>query len=767
MPLDVYIRVAIDGLELDLGKTEDLNLAINYSLEDPENFQNKKPSNAFNITFPATVVNDRIANLYHNPSVEDMSAGEHYRGNRPGLIEANGQELINGKAFLVGSRRASLPTSHEFNFYANNADWIIDMKEMTLYDVYQDLSFIFTKDLIETSWDFDGSDKDLPYVFMPVRYGDQLGEFQVIDANGRLVQVLQDYDMFPEYMKPSLSKYFTLYRAFKLLGYRIQSEFMDLEYFRRQVMPWTWGSFLRSDGTLLDNLDFLAKAYGEVTILDADFTGFLDVQAINDTLNGAFNNNGVYEYDNATFEMRWTYLPQFNYGTLIAVFHFAAFIHAVATANSNVEVRIQWFKNGIRVMHGADNGNGTELLVIKAPTVGRRERSLEVEDFAQFEVNPGDVISAKIYAHTFDSGQGIARLHITVDAIELEYFRIPLGGTINFANYTGFKRWKILDFLAGVVDEFNLAIQTDPIEKVVYIEPMHPFYLENDPTDFVPSADPRGGFIAYFSGRWLDWTDKLDQEKDGELILYSDTDREWRQAYKDDPNDGALKTIQDRNVNRLAMAKYVFPDRFKANPSDDKTKPTHENRFFAPMMHMFFSAWTGLSANPAFVPQIPVLMPENISNTSRDEAQNTFEPKSAYYKGIQASWGWVWDGQVRLGFPFGFAVNYTTGGENDPILSYADEVIIYNGDGTPAVIGKGLMRRFFLQRLEIMRNGQFWTANFKLNNNDISNFLHREHIIVAGERWELVEIHNYQPTKEQTTECFLRKWSPIRNIPNG
>lgn len=759
MPLNVYINISIDGQALDLGKVEELPLALNYSLEDPENFQSKKPSTAYNIKVPATLQNDRVANTYHNPSIEDMTAGEVFRGNRPALIEANGQELLKGRAFLVNAQHASLPTAYEFNFYGNNGDWVIDLKDLTFHDIWHDLTFLFTKEVMETSWDFDGTDPLLPYVFMPVRYGDPLGEFQVIDPlTNRLTQIIEDYDMYPEYMRPSLSKYYTMWRAFKTLGYRIQSEFLDLPYFRRQVMPWTWGGFLRSDGTELDNLDFLAKAYGEVTLLDADFTGFLDVQTINDSLNGAFDNNGVYEYDPATFEMKWTYLPTFNYGTLVATFHFAAFVSAVATANSDVELRIQWFKNGVKFDHGPDNGNGTELLVLNAPAVGRREQSLEVEDFASIEVNPGDVISAKIYAHTFDSRAGIARLHVTVDAFELDYFRIPLGGTINFANYTGLKKWKFLDFLAGVVDEFNLCIQTDPIDKVIYIEPMHPYSLTND------MSAKAGG---YFNGDWLDWEEKHDLSQQSEIILYSDTDREMRFAYKDDANDGALKTIQDRNVNRLAMAKYVFPDRFKVNPSDDKTKPTHENRFFAPQMHMEFVAWKGLSADANYVPQIPVLMPENISNASRDEAQNTFEPKSVYYEGADNTIGWIWDGVVTLGFPQGYAVLYKPGGENKPILSYADEVILYNTDGTPNTIGKGLMRRFFLQRLEIMRNGQFYTTFFKLNNNDISNFLHREHIICRGERWELVEIRGYQPLKEQSTECFLRRFSPVRNISNG
>lgn len=754
MPLNRYIEIKIDGQDLDVGSIEDLPLSISYALEDRENFQEKKSSAVYNLIVPATVTNDQIGNTFYNPSIEDLSDGQLFRSNRPAVIACNGQELLVGKAFLVGAKHAAVPVSYEFNFYGDNGDWLIDLKETTLYDCYQDIVFIFTKQLIIDSWDYDGTDKLLPYVFAPIRYGEQLPAFQVVDGAGRVVQTIEDYNMTPDYMKPSMSKYWTLWRGFKILGYRIQSDFMDSEYFRRQVMPWTWGSFLTSPDTQLDNLDFLAKsANGDINNLgtNGEYFGLdpaiIDVRAYNDSINGAFDNQGVYDYDTGTFTMNWTYLPAFNYGTLLATFHFMAFIEATATKNSAVELRIQWFKNGVRVIHGTnDNGNGNELVDLDASLIGPRATFVgQVDDFAEFEVNPGDVISAQIYARVFNSGTGYGAFHMTIDAFELDFFRIPLGGTINFANYTGFKRFKFLDFLSGIIDEFNLVVATDPINKVVYFEPMHPYSLTND------FSVKTGG---YFNGNWIDWSYKQDLSKVSQLKLFSDYEREVSFRYKDDPQDGSLKVVQDRNVNTMALAKYVLPDRFKTG------KREIENRFFGPTMHMDFVAWKGLSSDVNFTPQLIILLPENIANTSRDAAQNVFIPKSVYYEGIEPNTGWFFDGVRVLGMPLMYAVYYRPGGEDKPILSYADEVC--NEDATAVTpIGKGLMRRFFFQRLEIMRNGQYYETYFHLNNNDIANRLHREHIIIDGNRWELVEINEYHPLKEESTKCFLRKWSAI------
>lgn len=747
MPLSKYIRVAVDDQELDLPPIEELAISISYKLEDPENFQSKKSSEAFDMVFPATTNNQQIANAFHNPDVEDLTTAEIFRSNRAGYIEANGYELLIGKAFLHSAKHDRMPLDYEYSFYGNNADWLIDLRESTLFDFLKHLQFTFTKANIVASWQFDGNDETLPYVFAPVRYGLPMDDY--VPSVG-LPQ--SDRNMKPEYMRPALSKYWILYWGFKSLGYKIESDFLDTEYFRRQVMPWTWGNFLFSEGTRLNTLDFLAKGTQIVEKLNEDFTSYWDVMASNDSIDGAFDNNGVYTYVNP--EMKWTYLPAFSYGPLDAHFYFNMSITAVATANSDVEARIQWFKNGVRVINNInDNGNGTLLLLLEAPTIGRRDYIGVVEDFFNATVDPGDTISAKIYLHTFKSGVGIARIHARVDAFELEFFRIPLGGLINFENYTGFKKHKFLDFLGGVVDEFNLQIQTDPVSKIVYMEPAHPYSLDNN------FAVKTGG---YFNGTHFDWEDKQDLSKVSVMRLNSDSERELFFRYKDDNNDGMLKTVQDRNLNKLAVGKYVFPDRFKAG------KKEIVNRFFSAVMHYDVRQWTGFGSDPDLAPQMITLIPENISNTSRDEAQNTFEPKSAYYKGLQTDVGWIFDGIVQADFPFMFAVNYKPGGEDDPILSYADETI---GDELAPVIGKGLLRRFYHQRLAIMRNGQYYTTFFRLNNNDVSTFIiidengkgHGLEIILHGQRWEVVEINNYKPLKEESTECLLRKWSPITN----
>lgn len=742
MPLNKYIKVTIDGQQMDLDATEKVPVAISYKLEDGEDFQKKKSSEAFDVKFPASVNNDKVGNTFHNPGVEDLSPGQSFRGNQSAVIEANGYELLVGKAFLKSATHDSKPIDYTYNFYGNNADWMIDLKESTLFDFLQGLNFPFTKQGIIDSWQYDGRSESLPYVFAPVRYGEPMA-----DGYRNLVEepppLVKDYNMTPEYMRPSLSKYWIIYWGFKSLGYRVSSQFLDTDYFRRQLMPWTWGNFLFSEGTRLNNLDFLAKSTAPNGVWNDDFTGIVDLNVSNDSYNGGFDNNNTYEYDVPNKLMKWTYPYAFNYGVLEATFHLQVNVDATAVANSDVYFAVQYFKNGVRVISHDDLGNGTTLVDLNAPAVGRRDFQGIADDFFTILVAPGDVISAKFYLHTFDSDAGRANISAEVIGFELDYFRIPLNGTIDFQNYSGLKKFKFLDFLRGILDEFNISIQTDSINKVVVMEPTHANSLTNDMTA------TEGG---YFNGNYIDWEHKQDLSKVSTMELYSDYERELTIKYKEDNNDGILKVVQDRFLNTIAAGKYVFPDRFKAG------KREIENRFFSPVMHYEVDQWRGLGSDDTASPQMICLVPENISNTSKSESQNTFAPKSAYYKGIVTDVGFVFDNEKLDYFPFMFAVNYKPGGENDPVLSYSDERI---GKYPASKLGRGLLRRFYLPRLAIMRNGQYYTTPFRLNNLDVTNWFHREYIICRGQRWMLMEINGYKPLLEQSTQCELRKWVPV------
>lgn len=719
-----YIKIKLDGQPLDLMDT-DVQVSISYQMEDTEDFTKKKSSESFNITVPATVNNDELSNTLHNLSVEDMTEGKAFRSYRNGTIEANGDELLIGKAFLTSAAHTNRPVSYQYDFYGNNGDWMIPLKETTLFDLLQHILFTFNKEAIIDSWNFDGRSEGLPYVFAPVRYRQPVDFYDetIID------NAYKDDNMTPLYMKPSVSVYWIIYWAFKSVGYQISSTFMDSNYFRQLVMPWTWGHFLNAEGNRQDNLRFLAK--GTEKVRSPNFVdGYVDVKASNDTTDGGYDANGVYTYTAGTGTMLWTYPIAFDYKKITVTFNLQIDWEVWIPSTAEIIVRVHWVVNGgTPVVH--------EIIHQSTGASGFSKREV-FDDYYSAEVNALDTVAAKVYVKATGS-PATPYADIQIIQFTLSNISIPLGGEINFENYNGLKNHKFLDFFAGIIDCFNILPGTDPVNKVVLLEPAHPYSLDNNLTVTTP---------GYFNNDFIDWTEKQDLSKQSNIELYRDYERELTMKFRDDSSDGLLKVVQERNSTTLAAAKYIFPERFKAEKKD------LENRFFSPVMHYDVSQWGDITT-PAKAPQMICIVPENISNTSNDESQHTFSPKLAYYKGLVSNaGGWRFDGDEYTTFPYMFAVNYQPGGENDPVLSYSDEI-------TGSARAKGLLRRFFLQRFAIMRNGQFYTTHFRLNNKDATNWYHREHKICRGQRWELVKMTDYRPLSEGSTECYMRKWSPI------
>ncbi|MCZ2085375.1 MAG: hypothetical protein LC112_13995 [Flavobacteriales bacterium] len=721
-----YLKMYIGSDEVELDDLDSLPISFNYLLEDSENFQSKKGNESFNITVPATLINDKIFNTFHNPAVEDLTTGNIFRGHRPCKILGNGYELLVGKAFLVGATHNDKPQSYKMNCYGGNADWMIDLKETTLYELLQNLSFVFDKPTIEASWAFNGMLESLPYVFAPVKYGNWLDDVLFNENNITVTS-----------MKPSLSVYWILYWGFKSVGYKIDSQFFNTAYFRRLVMPWVWGNFLSSEGTKYEIHKFRARSTSSYYATGGMTTPqWLDVKCSNDSTNGMFDNNntvvnGDYQWlPGNNYEMQWKYNTP-NYGVLDATLSIDVSVNLKVTNNSNGDVWVHWFKNGVQMFVEHIAHAQAPYVTIGGPTT---DTGIKTSFFTVTVVN-GDTISCRIRGRRFESKTGYTHMEVGVEQFQLDYFRIPLGGTIQFDAYNGFKKIKFLDLLRGIIDTFNISVSTDATNKVVLMEPSHSSIYSQ----------------GFFNGDFIDWNDKQDLSKISDLELFSDYEREVLFRFKEDQNDGLFKLIQDRYQTKLATGKYVFPDRFKAG------KKEFENRFFTSVMHYEAEQFKAIT-NVA--PQLVCIVPENISNTSRSEAQNTFAPKLCWYKGeVSGVGGWTFEGQNKFTLPYMFAVNYKQGGQNDPILSYSDEKI---GSVTGSeVLGIGLLKRFFWQRLAIMRNGQYYNTYFQLNNNDASKPHHREHKIVKGQKWELVQINDYQPLADQSTKCFLRKWVPV------
>lgn len=768
------ITIKIDNEELELEDPSKVNFSISYKIEDPDNFQVKTSAEAFNVEVPATKKNERISNSFQNATVEDLTNGQGFRNLRPALIQASGCNLLVGQAQLVSAKHTNIPTSYSYDIYGNNADWIINLKDCTLYDFLKWIRFSYSRTVISNSWNFNGMDRNLPYVFAPVRYMLPFDNVQ-FDANDTADQRIAHYMTDPSYLCPSLSIYWILFEAFKSIGYKIQSDFFDTSYARKMVMPWTFGAFPSSNGTKQDVHKFVAASYNPKDTTNNNFFNFdgghdeyVDLNPIiSSSVAGTYDNeflaHGTYSFSYANKEAKWTYLQSDDFGVQDVCLSMQLNYHAWCNDGNDLSIDVDWWHidgiTGVRTQLDRTHVDGQDSGGILG---GMQDITGPKRVYCYATVKPKDAIVASVHITMRDISKsgGVVRIHdFNINEFRFEYFRTPLdqGGFIDFNDYTFLKQYKFTDFFKGVIDLVNLSVSTDPVNKIIFLEPTHPYSLTND------NSKKQGGYINGF----LDWSDKQDLEKESEMTLYKDLNREMIFRFKEDGADGCLKVVGDRvqssyqyaqdlvstsdnqwgiSKSLLGSCKYVLTDRFPKGVKEV------QNSFFSPCMHYIETNWQGITG---VAPQLICIIPENISNTSASESGNTFNPKIAWYKGnISGVGGWKYDGQEYSTMPYMFGVNYKPGGENDPVLSYSDELI--NG-----VVGTGLFRRFFLQRMAIIRNGQWYKTYFRVNDYDISNLSHREHIILQNQKWELEELKNYKPATEESTETSLRKWSPI------
>lgn len=741
MAVNNYIELYIDGQKADIDPQGQVP-TISFNLEGKDDFEVKKSAESFDIELPATVVNDQLHNTFHNPSIRDSTAGQKFDNYRPLVYLGNGEELLIGK-YLVQSviKKNGRPERYKGKAYGLNGDWAIDLKEKTLYDFINPRVHTFDASTIIGSWSFDGRNEAADFLYAPARYRKPFGEYPESTEDDPNPQPLDDNVLIND-MKPLISIYWLLYRGFKSVGYRIVSQFMDTDYYRRSLLLWTWGGFDFLDDSRWAPFKFLAVQPASQRFEGDHDDEFPDLQITTDgnVAPGAYiNTPGLFTYTNGastlTYMMMWQYPTSpanLNLGKVRIGFSLQISYAYKLQQNSEGNLQIYWYKNGVEVFNEYvwqdDAGIG----------VGQGKQANDFKTLVlETDIEPGDWVGVRVKIYLDDTGLGFARQDVKIDGFGIDYVKLADGSTIDLRNnYPKFKNYKWLDLLKGEIDLFDLSIQTDPVRKEVYIEPTHGYDINGTP------------YPGYYNRKLLDWSQKVDESVESELFLFSDYERELVFTFQDDTNDGGLKKVQDRNQTTIGKAKYVLPERYKSE------KKSLENRFYSPVMHYEHKKFQNITG---VVPQLVAIIPENISNTSSSESENIYNPKRVWYKGnVTGYGGWVFNGAAYSTLPYIFAVNYKPGGHNDPVISYSDQLI-------GGVIARGLMKKFYLPRMAILRNGRrYEPINIKLNNYDVANFLHRESIIIDGMEYLLTSIQNYNPMEpDQSTPCNMWEFLPV------
>jgi hypothetical protein len=515
------IKLFIGGQEVDLNQDE-VNVTIDYSIENIELGNISGAHSKRNVTLPATKTN---VNIFQNITDAGAIVTNAYKL-LSARLEADGVPILTGKARLEGADLQAINSgfvaaNFKVSLIGNNADWFSDVGNTLVRDLGWDDIEINTTN-VKTNYDPLTSE----HCFILMKWKAWENETFIVNNE----------------MTPAIFVWQVLEKAFLNRGYQLNSIFKT-DPFNRLIIP--MGLELGAD-YLNDFVNLRASSPSPSLLSNSNPSPVL-ITFTDETTSPNFDTGGNYSSGVYTVPITATY-------TLKAELNIA---NTILVPTSTDEILVGWEINGV-FEEGEDLGQEPSFddsVIIEFIT------DLVEGDLVRFVVkhnNPGflmglngsiEIIGSKAI---FEAGR----------TFDLQYV-IPI-------------TWYVRDVIADLTTIFNLAWETNVQSKQVYAYPKDDYTIRY-------RADATGAisltsFDGFFKG-----TDKYDlntRDLDGSEFQILDGYKSSQVlAYATD-DDTTNKEEERRGVN-IYSGGYNFPtDRFDNGVEFIYTK------FFAKAIHI-------------------------------------------------------------------------------------------------------------------------------------------------------------------------------------
>lgn len=693
-----HVDIYIDGQSVDVDVSR-LNLSIEYSIEETDLGKVRGAHSKRALSLPATSVNNEIAESAHDPASVTTSAGTL----QAARIEVNGLPILAGKAQLTNVdliRRGSglRAGAYKYAFYGSNADW------------FQDLGDLRVRDLGWTDITLNTSAVEALYT-----PADETCFTVIKWAEWYQSSAVRHVDHTPALFVSAI-----LDKAFTSIGYSFNSIF-NSDPWNRLIVPVP----LNLDGEYSESSVNVRAAHSSTQTINHSGASQLTVIAIDDDSTAPNKDPG----DNYN-EVGHTY----TYSYKVPVKGFYRF---KATANVTNFASDQDGQSVAELAFYLNNSTALNGAILTLDT------AYSFEQTGTFEV--GDEI--QVVAATIHGTSGSFAFDVFCTLmVEFEKDEWFLGDPIVFQNIIPLT-WTVPNLIKDLTKIFNLKWETDVQAGTVNAWPADYYYLtyRADATG-ASTTSAYDGF--FYRADASDMSQLWDVSKGGELEVITNQKRDFVLDWaSDDPTTEAIQTA--RGVS-LYSARYRFPaGRF----------PEGENRttteFFAKALHLPASDVYS-SASTAYIPQIPIIYPENYLNTSAAEPEYDTAPRLLYYAGRRGGY----DGYINLydtstsatsayDFPAAFMVNYNDPSGVDISLSFCDET---TNAGNSVI---GLLTRFHAQSLKRIEVGKMFEYHLFWNEIDLAALSFRYRVQIDGDKYILQAIDGYNPLSNTSTKTKL------------
>jgi len=515
------IKLFIGGQEVDLNQDE-VNVTIDYSIENIELGNISGAHSKRNVTLPATKTN---VNIFQNITDAGAIVTNAYKL-LSARLEADGVPILTGKARLEGADLQAInsgfvASNFKVSLIGNNADWFADVGNILVRDLGWDDIEINTTN-VKTN--YDPLTSEHCYILMKWK----AWENETFIVNNE--------------MTPAIFVWQVLEKAFLNRGYQLNSIFKT-DPFNRLIIP--MGLELGAD--YLKNFVNLRASIPSPGVFN-DFTPSpILITFTDETTSPNFDTGGNYVSGVYTVPITATYTLKAELNILITFL--------IPTPTS--ELLIGWeingvFEEGEDLSQEADFDDSVSIEFITDLVEGDLVRFVVIHNQPGFTMNLNGSIEIIGSKAIFEAGR----------TFDLQYV-IPI-------------TWYVRDVIADLTTIFNLAWETNVQSKQVYAYPKDDYTIRYraDATGAISLTSFDGFFKASdkydLNTRDLDGSEFqiLDGYKSSQVLAYATDD------------DTTNKEEERRGVN-IYSGGYNFPtDRFDNGVEFIYTK------FFAKTIHI-------------------------------------------------------------------------------------------------------------------------------------------------------------------------------------
>ena len=682
------IKLYIGGQEVDLNQ-EDVNVTIDYSIENIELGNISGAHSKRNVTLPATKTNVNIFQNITDPGAIITNAYKLLSAR----LEADGVPILTGKARLEGAdlqaiNSGFLASNFKVSLIGNNADWFADVGNTLVRSL---------------GWD----DIEVSATTVKTNYNPTTAEHCFILMKWKAWEN-EDYITNNE-MTPAIFIWQILEKAFRTKGYTLNSIFKT-DPFNRLIIP--MGLNLGAD-YLKDFVNLKASIPSPSLIDNITNPSPVLITFTDETTSPNFDTGNNYSSGIYTVPITATYTlkAELNIGNSIII------------PDPLAELLVGWEINGT-FAEGEDlsqETNFNDSVSIEFLT------DLVEGDTVKFVVKHSNVgflmglngsIEITGSKAIFESGR----------TFDLQYV-IPIS-------------WYVRDIISDLTTIFNLAWETDVLNKKVYAYPKDDYTIRYRANS--TGAISLTTFDGFFTGsnkydlntRDIDGSEFeiLDGYKSSQVLAWATDD------------DTTNKEEERRGVN-IYSGGYNFPtDRFENGVEFIYTK------FFAKTIHISDVA---ITSGGVYGAQIPLVFGDDYNTVTDAEPNYNLAPRLLYYAGRRSGL----DGYVRLydenssassafDFPAAFMVNYNDPSGGDFNLSFSDEVTNYSN------VMQGIFKTFHLQSYKRIELGKVYTTFAKWKPKDITQLSFRRKGIIGSSNF-IIQNLEYNPKSNSPAKTVL------------